>query len=96
MAGSHSGQPEAAVTRVTFSHIWFLSFLSGAWEYFGEGCQSSPCSGRIWEGRGVEGWGGVTKGRHISEHESKSSQNGGNSKCEHDEHERAGDCEKEE
>ena len=31
------------------------------------------------------------KGRHISKHENKSSQNGGNSKCEHGQHERAGD-----
>ena len=60
MAGSHSGQPEAAVTRVTFSHIWFLSFLSGRLlgrEYFGEGCQSSPCSGMIWDRRGGVGGG---------------------------------------
>lgn len=31
------------------------------------------------------------KGRHFSEHENKSSQNGGNSKCEHGQHERAED-----
>ena len=57
MAGSHSGQPEAAVTRVTFSHIWFLSFLSGAWMgVFWRGLPEQPL---FWEDLGGEGSGGV-------------------------------------
>ena len=52
MAGSHSGQPEAAVTRVTFSHIWFLSFLSGAWMgVFWRGLPEQPL---FWEDLGGE------------------------------------------
>lgn len=60
MAGSHSGQPEAAVTRVTFSHIWFLSFLSAAMGVFWRGLPEEPL---FWEDWGGEGRGGVGRGR---------------------------------
>lgn len=61
MAGSRSGQPEAAVTRVTFSHIWFLSFLSAAdGSILARAARGALVLGGL--GRGVEGWGGARQG----------------------------------